>query len=180
MPRTLQNLKEPFVPGDTWKITNHFNDKCTRHLYADAGMDGHDGIDWGCPTGTPIYAMAAGTVDDIVVGESTGAWDETPELAYGNYVRIVSTDAQGSYSLTYGHLAVVLVRKGATVRQGALIGVSGNTGYSTGPHLHVRYRPRPYYDYDNGFYGAEDFAHLMDPADKASRVERPSNRKLYV
>ena len=148
MTRTLQL---PFVPGYTWEISNHFNDPRTRYLYPEGS--GHDRIDWACPTGTPIYAMAAGTVDRVLVGEATGAWNGEPKLAYGNYVLVASADDEGRYELSYAHLAVALVRKGDPVQAGDLIGVSGNTGYSTGSHLHVRYRPRPY-DSGNGFNGA--------------------------
>lgn len=83
----------------------------------------HTGIDMACPTGTPIGAMMSGTV--VVAGFSS---------IYGKYV--VISHGNGYQSL-YGHMSKINVKKGAKVDQGQKIGLVGNTGYSTGPHLHL-------------------------------------------
>jgi murein DD-endopeptidase MepM/ murein hydrolase activator NlpD len=89
----------------------------------------HKGIDIGVPTGTPIHAAAAGTV--IL---SSGTWD--PE-GYGNVVII---DHGNGISTLYGHQSQLLVTEGQHVSAGQVIGLSGSTGHSTGPHLHFEVR----------------------------------------
>ncbi len=82
----------------------------------------HKGVDWACPTGTTVYASSAGTV--IQASYNGG---------YGNNVVISHPDGR----LTrYAHNSKLLVRVGQTVKQGEAIALSGNTGRSTGPHVH--------------------------------------------
>lgn len=82
----------------------------------------HNGIDLAAPMFTPIYAAAAGTV------EEAGA-----ESGFGNVVRIRHN---ASTETLYGHMERILVREGQRVRAGQLIALVGNRGFSTGPHLH--------------------------------------------
>jgi murein DD-endopeptidase MepM/ murein hydrolase activator NlpD len=84
----------------------------------------HSGVDWAGPIGTPIMATGNGTIE--VAGREGG---------YGNYVRI--RHANG-YKTAYGHMLRFAegITKGAKVRQGQLIGYLGNSGMSTGPHVH--------------------------------------------
>ena len=82
----------------------------------------HTGIDLRCSTGTNVYAANGGTV-------TTSGYSS----AWGNYIII---NHGGGYTTLYAHLSSRKVAKGATVKQGTVIGKSGNTGYSTGPHLH--------------------------------------------
>ncbi len=82
----------------------------------------HTGIDLRCSTGTNVYAANAGTV-------TTSGYSS----AWGNYI-IISHG--GGVTTLYAHLSKRLVSKGETVKRGKVIGRSGNTGYSTGPHLH--------------------------------------------
>ena len=86
-------------------------------------------VDYGCPLKTEVSATAAGTV---LISRSSG-WNG----GYGNYV--VIQHANGSQSL-YGHLTTPTVSSGQTVSQGQVIGLSGNSGKSTGPHLHFEMR----------------------------------------
>ena len=88
------------------------------------GMRMHSGIDLAAPTGTPIRAAAAGTVEEV-----------GPNGGYGNYVRIRH---DGELATAYGHMSRFAdgIRAGTTVRQGEVIGFVGSTGLSTGPHLH--------------------------------------------
>jgi len=86
----------------------------------------HAGMDFGVPTGTPVKAAKAGTV--IYAGSETG---------YGNYTCI---DHGGGFSTCYAHQSVIQVSVGQHVAQGQVIGLSGSTGYSTGPHLHFETR----------------------------------------
>ncbi len=82
----------------------------------------HKGMDWAVPTGTAVYASCGGTV-------SKAGWGS----GYGYVVYIKHED--GSQT-RYAHLSKVLVKSGQTVKQGERIALSGNTGVSTGPHLH--------------------------------------------
>ena len=81
----------------------------------------HTGVDYGAPTGTPVYAIANGTVTFQGCGE-----------AYGLYVCIRHENGHES---RYSHLSRILVRKGQRVKQRQTIGLVGSTGRSTGPHL---------------------------------------------
>lgn len=82
----------------------------------------HKGIDWACPTGTAIMASCGGTV--VQAGWNGG---------YGNCITIRHPDGRQT---RYGHLSKILVSSGQKVTQGQKIGLSGNTGRSTGPHVH--------------------------------------------
>lgn len=82
----------------------------------------HYGMDFVAPVGTAVYATADGIVTDA-----------GPYLGYGNYIKI---DHGYNYETAYGHLNSIGVRKGQKVVRGQVIGTVGNTGISTGDHLH--------------------------------------------
>ncbi|NUM48252.1 MAG: M23 family metallopeptidase, partial [Anaerolineales bacterium] len=88
--------------------------------------EGHNGIDLAIVTGTPIQTTMDGTV--IHAG-----WNNQ---GYGNLVIVEN----GPYRTYYAHLSEIPVEVGQTVRAGEVIGLSGNTGNSTGPHLHYEVR----------------------------------------
>ncbi len=89
----------------------------------------HSGTDFRAPIGTPVYAVA----DGIVVG--TGNTDaDCPGISFGKWVLI---EHDVGLSTTSGHLSKIKVRKGQRVKKGDIIGYSGNTGHTTGPHLHL-------------------------------------------
>lgn len=91
------------------------------------GYYGHTGMDIaGAPIGTPIYATAAGTV--IVSQQRPG---------YGKYIII---DHGGGLQTYYLHCSALYVSAGQKVNQGQTIAALGNTGNSTGPHLHIEFR----------------------------------------
>lgn len=85
----------------------------------------HAGVDWAVPTGTPAYAWRPGVV-------RRAGWNSLAGRT-GIGVEIGHAGGFGSY---YGHLSQALVRIGEAVRAGQMIGKTGNTGNSTGPHLH--------------------------------------------
>ena len=88
----------------------------------------HEGVDFGCPIGTPVFAAADGVV--AIAG---------PVRGFGNYLRI----AHGPHLFTaYGHLSAYspTTQVGARVTQGQVVAFTGNTGNSTGPHLHFEIR----------------------------------------
>jgi murein DD-endopeptidase MepM/ murein hydrolase activator NlpD len=87
---------------------------------------GHNGLDFGVAVGTPIEATMSGKV--VHAG-----WNNQ---GYGNLVIVEN----GSYRTYYAHLSSIPVSVGDTVTSGTTIGLSGNTGNSTGPHLHYEIR----------------------------------------
>ncbi len=89
----------------------------------------HNGIDFKARVGTPIFAAADGTV------KSTGNIDAV--CPGGSYGRFVVIDHTNNLSTLYGHLSIIKVTAGQHVSRGDIIGLSGNTGYTTGPHLHL-------------------------------------------
>ena len=106
----------------------------------------HRGVDIAVPTGTTVYAAHDGTV-------TAAAYDSH----YGNYVAI---EIDG-YTTKYAHMDSISVGAGQEVEKGAVIGTTGNTGSSTGSHLHIEclydgeyYNPLFYFDVGEGtLYG---------------------------
>jgi murein DD-endopeptidase MepM/ murein hydrolase activator NlpD len=86
----------------------------------------HEGLDITNESGTPVYASADGAVD--FAGHQSGL-GSVVEINHGYSLKTI-----------YGHLSKILVREGQMVRRGELIARSGNTGLSTGPHLHYEVR----------------------------------------
>lgn len=86
----------------------------------------HKGVDWATPTGTKVVASCGGTVTKAGWGKGTG------------YIVIIAHE--GGYETRYEHLSKILVSVGQKVSQGEKIALSGNTGVSTGPHLHFEIR----------------------------------------
>ncbi len=82
----------------------------------------HQGVDFSVPPGTAVFSTYYG----IVLSSAY-------ERGYGNTILI---DNEGGFRTRYGHLMALFVGKGESVKPGQLIGLSGNTGRSTGPHLH--------------------------------------------
>lgn len=82
----------------------------------------HKGVDWAVPTGTAVYASCGGTVEKAGWGSG-----------YGYVIYINHEDGRQT---RYGHLSKVLVKAGQSVKQGEKIALSGNTGITSGPHLH--------------------------------------------
>ena len=85
----------------------------------------HNGVDFGIPMGTPIIAPSDGVVEHVAF-QAKGA---------GRYIKI----RHGHITTVYMHLSKPLVKKGQTVRKGERIALSGNSGGSTGPHLHYEF-----------------------------------------
>lgn len=122
----------------------------------------HEGMDFSAPIGTEVYATGNG----IVVKAD---WD-------GSYGNLITIDHGYNYTTRYAHLSEILVKNGQRVKRGDLIGRIGNTGKSTGPHLHYEVRlngapqnPVNYYfldltpeQYEAMIHQAENAGHVMD------------------
>ena len=104
--------------------------RITATMYYSSGKY-HGAVDFGVSTGTPVYAAA----DGIVVTSTWGGSD-----SYGYYIKIKHYN--GLYTL-YAHGSSLVAKVGQEVNQGDLIMYSGNTGNSTGPHLHFEVRKSP-------------------------------------
>ena len=117
-----------YRPCDTDRITQQFGANPAN--YARFSLPGHEGIDYGVAQGWPYYAVAGGTV----VHASDRRWSNAASISdYGWHVVI----DHGSYCTVYAHVAAPLpVQVGQQVKAGDKVGVSGNTGNSTGYHLH--------------------------------------------
>lgn len=127
----------------------------------------HNGLDMKVDKGTPVFATADGAVEYSGYHKRSG---------YGNLL-IVSHNF--GFKTYYGHMKKLLVKNGSVVRKGQLIGLSGNTGVSTGPHLHyeVRYlfkplNPSPFVNWDMENY-QQIFTEVEDIAWDSLRAMHP-------
>ncbi len=93
------------------------------------GIHGHNAVDIAAQRGTPVVAAASGKVIFARTGGYNGG--------YGNMIVIVH---ENNIQTLYAHLKEIYVTQGAVVTQGQVIGAVGNTGRSTGPHLHIEVR----------------------------------------
>lgn len=134
-------------PVGSWQpITQLFGENPA--AYAQWGYYGHNGLDLGMPSGTPVLA-----IDDGVVTHAR--FDAS---GYGHYVRLDCSD--GSIAVL-AHLDRLLVYEGQTVQRGQMVGLSGNSGFSNGPHLHIDLRVRPIEE-GNGYGGRVDPLPYLD------------------
>ncbi len=115
-------------PLSVIKITQYFGDTEFSRTTTAYNGHGHNGVDFGAPIGTPIKAALSGTV----VG--TGNTDIVcPGASFGKWIFIQHSNG---LSTLYAHLSIMKVQKGDKVFTGDVIGYTGLTGFTTGPHLH--------------------------------------------
>jgi murein DD-endopeptidase MepM/ murein hydrolase activator NlpD len=119
---------------------NNFEEK---RSYYKSG-ETHAGNDYPAPMGTPLYAVKDGKI-------THASWENPKDQkqGYGQYIDVNHGDGT---STRYGHLSQMDVKVGTKVKSGQQIALSGNTGHSTGPHLHFEYREngKPVKPYDYG------------------------------
>lgn len=126
-PSKLPNKGVLSWPVDYVYITQLFGvTKDSKRLYASGS---HNGVDFRAPVGTPIKAMADGVIAGI--GDTD---TQCPGVSFGRFILIKYDNGLAS---TYGHLSLIKVYNGQKISRGDVVGYSGNTGYSTGPHLHL-------------------------------------------
>jgi len=122
------------VFGNVFCITQYFGNTpfatANPQVYNNGG---HNAIDFGASDGTPILAALSGTV--LATGNTDLARDPQGRQcwSFGKWVMI---DHRNGLSTMYSHLSKIDVAKGQNVSTGQIIGLSGRTGYATGPHLH--------------------------------------------
>lgn len=116
------SIQLPF--NGAYPVTQEFGEN--PEIYSRFGKPGHNGVDFGCPTGTEIIAASDGEIINIGYDPS----------GYGNFIKI----QHNGFATLYAHLSKINTVIGARVSAGEVIGLSDNTGYSTGPHLHFELR----------------------------------------
>lgn len=131
-PKTVPLGSTITTTGFMWPVRGPISSPFGPRIHPIYGIPSfHTGIDIAVPEGTPVRAAAAGVV-------TFSGWEE-------GFGLLVVIDHGNGYESYYGHLSKLLVSAGQTVAQGETIALSGNTGLSTGPHLHfeVRYFGSP-------------------------------------
>lgn len=130
----------------------------------------HSGVDFAMPKGSPIYATGDGVVESV----------KYEFYGYGNQILI---DHGFGYKTRYAHMHSIGLAEGMKVKRGECIGLSGNSGRSSGPHLHyeviykgVHQNPANYYDLT---ISQDEYAEMVqDIAESSERVTlHPSHRK---
>ncbi|WP_411572398.1 peptidoglycan DD-metalloendopeptidase family protein [Vibrio sp. TH_r3] len=126
---SLQRAFQKYPTGSRYRISSSFNPN--RKHPVTGRISPHNGTDFATPIGTPVYSTGDGKV--ILTRNHPYA---------GKYIVIQHGN---SYKTRYLHLSKILVKKGQSISRGQRIALSGNTGRSTGPHLHYEFiiRNRP-------------------------------------
>lgn len=122
--------RPPFAPAQAFPITQAWPDETTHDT-----PDSSHAVDIAMPEGTGVFAARDGLVVDVAYSNFVGGMDRQRFGRQANLVRVMHDD--GSFAL-YAHLSwdSIRVRPGDRVRRGELMAASGNTGFSSGPHLH--------------------------------------------
>lgn len=124
--KSLARALRRYPMAGHFSVISHFN-AARRHPITHR-ITQHKGVDFTMPTGTPILSTGDGVVTRVHNHPFAGKY---LEIQHGS-----------QYATRYMHLSRILVRRGQTVQRGARIALSGNTGRSTGPHLHFELHVR--------------------------------------
>lgn len=140
MSELLQDRLNACLPLDFLKMSSQYGYRTDPVIRCERF---HDGIDLRCSY-SRVYAMLPAKVKEVHHGNK----------GYGNYVIL----DHGRMECLYGHLSTILVNEGDIISAGAVVAISGNTGKSTAPHLHIRLRkdgksvdPQPFIGYLNDY-----------------------------
>jgi len=125
-------------------------------LYKRFGLLGHNGIDYASPKGREIKATDSGTV----------AYSYNDKDGYGEVIKLKHSWGESIYA----HLNKRLVKKGARVKRGQVIGTVGSTGFSTGNHLHFGIRINPV-NYNNGYFGWVNPFHHIEKGIMSTKIK---------
>lgn len=162
--RPLPGVRLVYRPCQTTKVNRYFGER--PDIYQQFGLPGHEGLDYAVPQGGKFYAAAAGRV----VHASDRRWSTNTASAYGWHVVV----DHGDYCTVYAHAAANLpVSLGQNVAAGQVVGVSGNTGNSTGYHEHFMILDKTgTIDPDNG-YPNWRFGRPVDPWPHVQNLPAP-------
>lgn len=128
------------LPSNSWLI----------QTFGNYQPNGHTGVDYPVPEGTPVRSIAAGVVKHC--GWYGGTYADNPYWIAPAFAGFVLVIDHGDFIGIYAHLSGSPVTEGQTVQAGQTVAYSGNTGGSTGPHLHFEVLPNGW-DFNNGMYG---------------------------
>jgi len=144
--------------------TNKISQKFGQNLYPGYvlnGMLGHNGIDFDCPDGEPVYwdCDIEGKVASCFVDMNTGA------IGGGKGVIVFTEDKDGAFNHRFWHLQGFACKADQILKSGDLLGYAGHTGTVTAPHLHRDIKPLAKDQYgiwrnvypNNGYHGCIDF-----------------------
>ena len=128
--RPEEPYRAPFAVANTYPITQAYPKVATHTT-----QDSYHAVDFAMPIGTDIMAARGGVVFDVAASNFSGGLDPARDGPKANVIRILHDD--GTYAI-YAHLNTnsIRVRPGDRVVRGQYIADSGNTGFSSGPHLH--------------------------------------------
>ena len=166
---TVNLLGWPFAQDEDWEVSSVFNSAT------------HQGIDWRCARGTPIYAVAAGTVETVAPDQhfSEDDSDNVSVTANGTFVRI-NTDMGGGagFQHVYLHLlpGSLQVERCDRVKPYQLLGLSGNTGNTTGPHLHLQFKEK----IGDAYAGNFDFNDYLDRSRVRTQKDTSNRPRLQL
>jgi murein DD-endopeptidase MepM/ murein hydrolase activator NlpD len=153
----------------TSRVTQTFG--ANPEYYSQFGQKGHNGIDYGSSYGTPVKAVADGTV--VFEG-----WGQNLYLA-GSIAGIYCMIRHAKHQSGYAHLSRTVVARGQKVKKGQVIGYTGRTGVATGPHLHFEMYPLAV-NTRNGYYGRVDPRPLFKLAVKPTTFNVKAVRTAHV
>ena len=142
-------------------------------VYSQFGLKGHNGLDWGCPRGTPVLAVHDGEIQFLIENTNYGT-------GYGKNVRLYFEEDGFVYDCVYGHLDRY-EGEPRKVQQGEIIGYTDNTGFSTGDHLHFGMRKLlngVIVDYNNGYFGYFDPTPFFRKENMAKRFYIKDGEKI--
>jgi hypothetical protein len=144
------------VDAVKYPLTQRFGEN--PEAYAVYKQAGHNGLDIGCPVGTPVCAAAEGVVVHTGVDKK----------GYGKYVRV----SHVKFETLYAHLSNIEVKPRQALHAGDRLGLSGSTGNSSGPHLHFELRIpwEPLAGYPGG--ARDPLPHLVVISDQLSVISK--------
>ena len=140
-------------------VSQPYGSNPTQHLPADSWLiqtfgnyqpNGHTGVDFPVGIGTPVRAAATGVVKHV--GWYSGSYLDNPYWISPSFAGFCLVIDHGSFVGIYAHLNGANVQVGHRVTEGQVVAHSGNSGGSTGPHLHFEVLPDGW-DFNNGMYG---------------------------
>jgi len=155
------------LPSDSWLIKTFGNYQ----------PNGHTGVDFPVHIGTPVRAVANGVVRHV--GWYSGSYADNPYWISPSFAGFVLVIDHGGFVGIYAHLSGSPVKAGETVREGQTVAYSGNTGGSTGPHLHFEVLPDGW-DFNNGMYGRVNPAQYFGAAAIAPQSSTTVTKGLFM